>query len=492
MKKNVKIEKHGEFFAPGYENFKTHGILYIYDDNSIELDLWGTPDDNDDINSSKRNFPVIIGRSIPDNQYIILNNCVSFSCSEFTRGGYRPVPDPSTVAKSQWYVDLVFHGISFEEYQDFKFNEFVFRIENSSYYFYSKPFFDMSIVKEESKIIIESRALTCDDIQVNLTDDIILDISFYKWNSYSIDQSKMTFGLDPVFKLSSKSQKCHDFNYFIKLAQKVRFFLTFCSKRHMNITDFGFLRAQERVNGIIDTYYSNLSYTSDLSEDYDSTLTFDPNTFNDLLVNWMKLYDKLDLILHLLDLVNIGRISWTEERFLVLSRCLEGLHRIFYDEPPVDRVKLKETVRFLLDEMGKRNTDADIQDLIKSKLQHANQMTFQNRILSLLDLVLEQMSPDNLSADEIQQFHGKLARDIKNDRNYYTHVLISENKTKPDLNKLGHTADILLMFMDLHLLKLLTNNNIAEQDLFSNRGLHLKLHRFKEKLQDFALAYYAE
>ena len=140
--------------------------------------------------------------------------------------------------------------------------------------------------------------------------------------------------------------------------------------------------------------------------------------------------------------------------------------------------------------MGKRNTDTDIQDLIRSKLQHANQMTFQNRILSLLDLVLERMSPDNLSADEIQQFHGKLARDIKNNRNYYTHVLISKNKTKPDLNKLGHTADILLMFMDLHLLKLLTNNNIAEQDLFNNRGLHLKLHRFKEKLRDFALAYY--
>ena len=224
MKKNIKIEKHGEFFAPGYENSKTHGILYIYDDNSIELDLWGTLDDNDDINSSKRDFPVIIGRSIPDNQYIILNNCVSFSFSEFTRGGYRPVPDPRIVAKSQWYVDLAFHGISFEEYQNFKFNEFVFRIENSSNYFYSKPFFDMSMEKEGSKIIINSRALTCDDIQVNLTDDIILDISFYKWNSYSIDKSKMSFELDPVFKLSSKSQKCHDFNHFIELAQKVRLY----------------------------------------------------------------------------------------------------------------------------------------------------------------------------------------------------------------------------------------------------------------------------
>ena len=65
MKKNIKIEKKGEFFAPGYENFKSPGILYIHDDNSIELDLWGTPDDNDNINSSlKRDFPVIIGRSI--------------------------------------------------------------------------------------------------------------------------------------------------------------------------------------------------------------------------------------------------------------------------------------------------------------------------------------------------------------------------------------------------------------------------------------------
>ena len=124
----------------------------------------------------------------------------------------------------------------------------------------------MSIGKEGSKIIIDSRALTCDDIQVNLTDDIILDISFYKWNSYSIDKSNMTFGLDPMFKLSSKSQECYDFNYFIELAQKVRFFLTFCSKRHMNITDFGFLRGQEHVNNIIDTYYRNLSHTADLSE----------------------------------------------------------------------------------------------------------------------------------------------------------------------------------------------------------------------------------
>ena len=325
---------------------------------------------------------------------------MSFSHSEFTRGGRRPIPDPRTVAKSQWYIDLVFHGISFEEYQDFKFNEFVFRIENSSNYFYNKPFFDMSIGKEGSKIIIDSVKLTCDDIQVNLTDDIILDISFYKWNSYSIDRSKMTFGLDPVFKLSSKSQKSHDFNYFIELAQKVRFFLTFCSKTHMNITDFGFLREQENVNGIIDAYYSNLSYTPDLNENYNPTLTFDPNTFNDLLVNWMKLYDKLGLILHLFDLVNIEKIVYTEERFLVLSRCLEGLHRIFYDDPPVDKVKFKQTVKFLLDEMDKQNIDADIQDLIKNKLQHANEMTFQNRILSLVNLSLKQMTPNNLSEDE--------------------------------------------------------------------------------------------
>ena len=220
------------------------------------------------------------------------------------------------------------------------------------------------------------------------------------------------------------------------------------------------------------------------------TLTFDPNTFNDLLINWMQLHDKLGLILHLLDLVNIGRIAWTEERFLVLSRCLEGLHRIFYNKPLVDKVKLKETVRLLLDEMDKQNTDPDIQDLIKSKIQHAGEMTFQNRILSLLNLVLEHMSPDNLSADEIQQFHGKLARDIKKSRNYYTHVLISKKKREPDQNKLGYTTNILLMFMDLHILKLLANNDIAEQDLFSNRGLYLKLHRFKEQLQDFALAYY--
>ena len=490
MNKNIKKEIHAEFFAPGYENFKSPGILYIYDDNSIQLNLWGTPDDVNDIDLDIKNFPVIIGRSIPDNYYMILKNCICIKYSGFASGGYRTQLDLRAVAKSEWHVELVLHGISLEEYQDFKFNEFVFTIEHSGSYFCNTGVFDMGIRKEDSKIIIDSKALTCDDIQVNLTEDIILDISFYEWNSYSIEQSKMTFGLDPTFKLSSKSQQGYDIEFFIELAQKVRLFLTFCSKTHMNLTDFGFLREQANVDRVIHTYYGNFPYTLDFSEKYQPTLTFDRNIFNDLLMNWMDLYDKLSLILHLFDLVNIGRIKWTEEKFLVLSRCLEGLHRIFYDEPPADKAKFQETVRLLLDTMDQQNTDTDIQDLIKVKLQYANEMTFQSRILFLINLFMEQMSPKNLSADEIQQFHRDLTRSVKNDRNYYTHILIANNQLPPNLDKLGYTSNILVMLMDLNLLKLLANN-IDEQYLFDNRGLFIKLLRFKEDLEDIARTYYA-
>ena len=487
MKKNIKMEKHGEFFVPGYEDFKTHGILYIYDNDSIELDLWGTPDDNNDINSSKRNFPVIIGRSIPDNQYIILNNCTSFRFSEFSRGGYRPEPDPRIVAKSQWYVDLVFHGISFEEYQNFKFTEFVFRIQNSSYYFYNSPIFDMSIKKEERKIIIESFALTCDDIQVELTDDIILDISFYKWNSYSTDRSELTLELEPAFTLSSKSQRSYDVEFFINLAKKVQLFLSFCSKIGMNITNFGFLREQ---GDVIDAYYSNLSYTSDLNETYKQTLSFDPDTFNDLLIKWMEIYDELHLILHLFDLVNTGRISWTEERFLVLSRCLEGLHRIFYDETPVDPVKFKEAIKILSDEMNKHNIDIDIQDLIKPHIASTNRLSFRKRILFLINSFLEEMSPKNLSIKEIEQFHAKLSTYIRKSRDYYTHALISSNKPPPDILKLGYTTDILMMLMDLHLIRLLSSKKGNKQHLSNNHSFVLRLNDFKHNLNGFYEAYY--
>ena len=135
--KNIKIEKHGEFFAPNYDDFKAPGILYIYDDNSIELDLWGTPDDkkNFDRNTTSY-FPTIVGHAIPDNDYLILNNCIRSHSSGFSGGRNRTRLD--TVAKSKWYIELVLNGISFQEYQSLKFNEFIFRIENSNSYFYNR------------------------------------------------------------------------------------------------------------------------------------------------------------------------------------------------------------------------------------------------------------------------------------------------------------------------------------------------------------------
>ena len=485
-KKNIKIEKHGEFFAPNYDDYKAPGILYIYDDNSIELDLWGTPDDKKVLSKSATSYlATIVGHTIPDNDYVILHNCVCRRFSGFTSGGNRPHLD--NVAKSKWYIELVLDGISFEDYQNLKFNEFVFRIGNSNSYFYDKRLMGFTqIEKKESQLIIDSPAMTCNDIQVHLTDDIVLDISFEQWRpQYVIDSSEITVGLDPLFKLSSKSQADCSFEFFIGLAQKIQLFLSFSQKRHMNIKDLVFLR--DDGHRIINIYYSGIPYTSDLDEnDSQPLLIFDPKIFNNLLINWIKLHDKLDFIIHLHNLINIGKISWTEERFLVLSRCLEGLHRIFYDEKPTDKTKFKDSINILLNFMEDRKIDPKIQELIKIKLEHANELTFQERMLSLIDIFSEQMAPNYRSEEEIGEIHKKLTKKIKDSRNYYTHALVDSKKKKkkriPDIDELANIGKQMLMLMDLHLLKLLANEKLSEESIFDNWGLELTLYRFKETL----------
>lgn len=401
--KNIKIEKHGEFYAPDYEDFKAPGILYIYDDNSIELDLWGTPDDKK--NFFRRNttsyFPTIVGHVIPDNDYLILNNCIRSNSSGFWGGGNRTRLD--TVAKSKWHIELVLNGISFEEHQSLKFNEFVFRIENSNSYFYNKGFMAINIEKKESQLIIDLPAMTCDDIQVNLEDDIILNITFKQYHNYMIDATEVTVGLDPVFKLSSRSQANYSAEFFIELAQKVQRFLSFSQKRHMNIKDLGFL--MENGHRVINIYYGNIPYTLDLKENNsEPLLIFDSEIFNDLLINWIKLYDKLDFIIHLYNLVNIGKISWVGERLVVLSRCLEGLHRIFYDEKPVDKTKFKDSKNILLNFMEDQKIAPEIQELIKIKLEHANEFTFQKRMLSLISFFSKQMAPNVAQKKKLKKF----------------------------------------------------------------------------------------
>ena len=491
MEKNIKIKKEGAFYVPGYENFKSAGILYIYDDNSIELDLWGTPDDKKVLGqNTPSHLSTIIGYTIPDNDHIILKNCLCPIFRGFSSGRNRTRRD-NNVAKSKWYIELMLEGVSFEEYEHFKFNNFIFKVEYSGDYFYNRGFMvSPGIEKEGSKLIADLKTMICDNIQVNLTDDIILDILFDEGQAVSMNFSEITIQLDPTFRLSSKSQKGYDFDFFIELAQKIRLFLSFSSKMPMNITEISFLK-QKDVNNIIDVHYSGFTYIDDFRENYNNkVLSFIPEIFSDVLINWIELYEKLGLILNLFDLVNIGRISLTAERFLILSRCLEGLHRIFYDETPVDRGKFKQAVKILLDEMSKQNFDTGIQDLIENRITRANQMSFRNRILSLINSFFEEMSPKNLSTDEIKQFHAKLSGDIRDSRDYYTHALIDNKKPPPDIHKLGYTTDILMMLMDFHLLKLLSSNNVEEQYLFGNRSLSTRLHRFRDILNGFSSHYY--
>ncbi len=485
--KNIKIEKHGEFYAPNYEDFKSPGILYIYDDNSIELDLWGTPDDKKILgHGGTRYLPTIIGHVIPDNDYLILNNCICPHFSGFRGGGNRAKLD--TVAKSKWHIELVLNGISFEEYQNLKFNEFVFRIENSNSYFYDKRLMGFTqIEKKDSQFIIDSPAMTCDDIQVHFTDEIVLDISFEQWcPPYVIDSSEITVGLDPLFKLSSKSQADCSFKFFIELAQKVQRFLSFSRKIHMNIKDLGFL--MEDGHRVINIYYGNIPYTLDLKENNSQPLLiFDSEIFNDLLINWIKLYDKLDFIIHLYNLINTGKLSWVGERLVVLSRCLEGLHRIFYDEKPIDKRKFKDSISILLNFMEDQKIDPEIQKLIKIKLENANELTFQKRILSLLGVFSKQMAPNGYSEEEIEKIHKKLTKKIKDSRNYYIHALVDSKKKKkksiPDFDELANIEEQMLMLMDLHLLKLLANEKVSEESIFDNHGLYLTLYRFEETLR---------
>ena len=489
MEKNIKIKKEGTFYVPGYENFKSAGILYIYDDNSIKLDLWGTPDNKKILGQNRTShLSTIIGYTIPDNDHIILKNCYCPIYTGFNTGGNRTRRDDN-VAKSKWDIELMLEGISFEEYEHFKFNDFIFKVENSGDYFYNKGFMiSPGIEKEGSKLIVDSKTMSCDNIQVNLMDDIILDILFDEGQAVSMNFSELTIQLDPTFKLSSQSQKGYDFDFFIELAQKIRLFLSFSSKMPMNITEISALK-QEDFNNIIDVRYSGYTYIEDFQENYNyKVLSFMPDIFSDVLINWIELYEKLGLILDMF--VNIGRITWTGERFLILSRCLEGLHRIFYDETPVDRGKFKLAVKILSDEMSKQNIDTDIQDLIESKIAGANQMSFRNRILSLINSFFKEMSPKNLSTDEVKQFHAKLSSDIRDSRDYYTHALINRKKSPPDIHKLGYTTEILMMLMDFHLLKLLSSNDVEEQYLFGNRSLSIRLHRFRDILNGFSSHYY--
>ena len=339
----------------------------------------------------------------------------------------------------------------------------------------------INIEKKESQFIIDLPTMTCDDIQVNLKDDIILDITFKQYHNYMIDASEITVGLDPVFKLSSKSQANYSFEFFIELAQKVQRFLSFSRKTHMNIKDLGFL--MENGHRVIDIYYGNIPYTLDLDENNSQPLLiFDSEIFNDLLINWIKLYDKLDFIIHLYNLVNIGKISWVGERLVVLSRCLEGLHRIFYDEKPIDETKFNESINVLLNSMKDQDIDPEIRKLITIKLKHANELTFRKRIRFLISLFSKQMAPNGSSEEEIRKIHRRLINKIYDNRNYYTHALLDQKKSMPNIDELANIEEQMLMLMDLHLLKLLANEKVSEESIFDNWGLDLTLHRFKETL----------
>lgn len=135
------------------------------------------------------------------------------------------------------------------------------------------------------------------------------------------------------------------------------------------------------------------------------------SNFETIIQNWFSLNGSIDPVMNLLFDSFYNPEKAPENRLLNIVQAMETFHRLLKTSPLFPMEEYKSWAATLVDQV-----DPKYKDLLKGKLNFANEPTLHNRLEDLINSVVNIETVKKVVGDQ-EQF----IRDTKNTRNYYTH-----------------------------------------------------------------------
>lgn len=217
--------------------------------------------------------------------------------------------------------------------------------------------------------------------------------------------------------------------------------------------------------GNVEVVYKNTFYQEQTKNWFRSIINVKDfgDGFEEAIQQWYKLYSEIGHILNLRLYHFKDKRFFSVDRFIDMTRTLESFHRL---KRKNERVNPREYEEFL-NKVKAIELDEKFKRLLNDRLNYGNEPTFKTRLMELFNEV-----PTSLM--ELIDEDGKLAKVVKDTRNYYTHYGEELKAKLPSTGELMRITDNLEMIISLLLLKEIGFSTENFAVLVEGRGLFKK------------------
>lgn len=404
MRVRKEFIKSGRFWLPNNSENKVTGTLTISDGGDIELEVVGLFGSEIDAMTGADDLSRIVG-IIEDHGYVTLDNC-RYRTKNIRVDG---------VSKSRINVNRAYCGIAYEQGEIPSFNTFRFSIEGID------EWIGITGIRAELQLKPLSATISYappPEIAMTLNNGMELLISF-AWTvpgSEIIKEARIT--QTTFFKLTSAEKR--ELGDFISAAHKITNLLCFAMDETVSIesvTATSDDMQRDIGNGKqrpieIEIYYPSLPFSEKRPKIQMYTMLFrfieKQGEGDRLFNNWFRAYDDVDTALHLYFSTKTGAQKYHSGKFLALAQGLETYHRRTSDETYMDQAGFENLVRDIISACPEEK-----REWLAGKLKYGNEISFRNRIKTVLEPVKSYL--------ETGQDIKDLINDITDTRNYLTH-----------------------------------------------------------------------
>lgn len=414
MSRSNKKSVTGKFWFPANPDKRAAGVLNIYDNGEIELELLSPLREH----KSERLDESRINGLVREYGPVTLNHC-------FYQYEEIEIDD---ISSSLIIVNEAIFGVTFGESQPLEFNSLEFEIDNLHVW---------SNISGLKRNIDQDQTFSVDfklpeNINFELDNGFSLILGF-GFSAKNPDFVSINLEQRVYWKLCS--EKLRPLEEFRECAFRINNFLSLAMDQPVCMRNFKLTRkdiatqyADKKIEVPLRLIYCITNYQDQSAKTHIRAMLFGlprvRDNFEKLINSWLNLYNIAEPALNLFFSVINEPNKFSETKFLSLAQSMETLHRRTDHTTATPEAEYEDFKARIIS-----CTPVEMHEWLETKLKFGNELSFRKRLMALI-------SPfETLLGDPRET--KKITTKILNSRNYYTHY-------SPDLEQIAQKGDDLL------------------------------------------------
>jgi len=441
----------GVWWIPGQKKNLLTGRLYYKNGISIKLEIQGEFNKSGIFENRYEHHKILLGRDNKNNKFTLVN------CTLVDRFGAYDYEDPfNRSLTTEYSIRYILIGHHFEEFENLIFNKTICRFSKLNSWFIGK-YSDVISQRKNNQVIFSINEELESNAEIPSVGNLRLFAHTNYTNNYSDDR------LIAIRKSVYCEIKPIDPQIINELKKQIEIFSNFlmlvsCSSSkplEIFLENDKLLDSASNYPVSIQLYFTDGTILNQQRRNEEFIISHSDISFGfpEVLKKWFEEFPKFkNPYTILFDQFRFNK-KVDSNTFLNLMQSIESYHHFKYPnstELPKDEYKAK------LDGIFDQLSENDI-PWLKNKLSFANKITLQARLEHILDLI------DSKEIDEFIGNHKTFVNQLRDSRNYYTHLTKKRKHVKEGIKLQFLTIKLRMVYIYWILKGLIQNKELLEK-----------------------------